>query len=242
MESLLAFFDKHFNWWSYQWLIWMVGFYRLQRERADDHGLWEGPWSVPRDVRACQAWIRRQHHLVGILWPYNTKVSKLGLKVTCPKMKAMHIGDGPDPLHVGTDAVERVVNLWPEIDCRRGLAAGVMNALQRTLWHHSAISWCTKLHVYNASALCVLLYGAESRPICKTLAAQLDGFNCMSLMPRSRSVVLLPNDTSAGLAMSSDSPKIIQPEPSTNLIQQPLAGRDLLADLVPGGWTPLKVT
>ena len=49
-------------------------------------------------------------------------------------------------------------------------------------------------------------------------------------------LVLQPNVASAGLAMSSDSPKTTQSKPSTNLIQQSLAGRDLVADLVPGGW------
>ena len=49
-------------------------------------------------------------------------------------------------------------------------------------------------------------------------------------------LVLRPNVASAGLAMSSDSPKTTQSKPSTNLIQQSLAGRDLVADLVPGGW------
>lgn len=49
-------------------------------------------------------------------------------------------------------------------------------------------------------------------------------------------LVLQPNVASAGLAMSSGSPKTTQSKPSTNLIQQSLAGRDLVADLVPGGW------
>ena len=49
-------------------------------------------------------------------------------------------------------------------------------------------------------------------------------------------IFLRPNVASAGLAMSSDSPKTAQSKPSTNLIQQSLAQRDLVADLVPVGW------
>lgn len=44
-------------------------------------------------------------------------------------MKVMYIGDGLDFFYVGIDAVERVVNLRFEIDCRRGLVVGVMNVL-----------------------------------------------------------------------------------------------------------------
>ena len=124
----------------------------------------------PLDKRDIHAQLMTMHHLSNLEYAttppcwhplprssarrwdiYHQEASKLSLKVVWSKMKAMHIGDSPDPpppLCVGTDEVEFVSSftylgsiithtgdLRPEIDLREGLAAGVMNTLLRPLWH-----------------------------------------------------------------------------------------------------------
>ena len=56
-----------------------------------------------------------------------------------------------------------------------------MQSLWRPLWRHRHITRETKLRVYNASVISVLLYGSESWPLNNTLAARLDGFDSRAL-------------------------------------------------------------
>ena len=56
-----------------------------------------------------------------------------------------------------------------------------MQSLWRPLWRHRHISRETKLRVYNASVISVLLYGSETWPLNNTLAARLDGFDSRAL-------------------------------------------------------------
>ena len=108
----------------------------------------------------------------------------------------MHIGDGQDPpplnfnntevKYVSTftylgSTISKTGDLKPEIDRRRALASGVMQSLWRPLWRHRSISQRTKLRIYNASVISVLLYGAETWPLNKTLADRLDGFDSRAL-------------------------------------------------------------
>ena len=72
-------------------------------------------------------------------------------------------------------------DLKTEIDRRRAFAASVMQSLWRPLWRHRHISRETKLRVYNASVISVLLYGSETWPLNNTLAARLDGFDSRAL-------------------------------------------------------------
>ena len=126
---------------------------------------------------------------------YQEEANKLGLKVSWPKTKAMHIGDGPRPLpiNIGNDSVEFVDSfvylgslitnngdMKPEIDRRRGIAATTMRSLWQPLWRHRSISIKTKLRIYNTAILPILLYGAETRPLNKILASRIDGFESRS--------------------------------------------------------------
>ncbi|KAI8486243.1 hypothetical protein Bbelb_359590 [Branchiostoma belcheri] len=127
---------------------------------------------------------------------FDAEASKLGLSINWSKTELMHIGDGPDPApfsfnnitvnfvstfnYLGS-TVSRTGDLKPEIDRRRGLAAAAMQALWRPLWKHRHISLGTKLRVYNAAVVSILLYGAETWPLSNTLAARLDGFDSRCL-------------------------------------------------------------
>ncbi len=126
---------------------------------------------------------------------YQEEANKLGLKVSWAKTKLMHIGgEAPPPLHIDGEEVEFVSsftylgstvtnngNLTPEINRRRSLAASVMKSLWKPLWRHQSISRNTKLRIYNSSVLSVLLYGAETWPLTKTLAARINGFDTRAL-------------------------------------------------------------
>lgn len=56
-----------------------------------------------------------------------------------------------------------------------------MKSLWQPLWRHRSISRKTKLRIYNTAILSILLYGAETWPLTKTLAARIDGFDSRSL-------------------------------------------------------------
>lgn len=124
------------------------------------------------------------------------EAEKLGLQVSWIKTKYMYIGDGPHPipLRFGNDIVEPVSNfvylgslvtnngdLKPEITRRRALAASALQSLWKPLWRHQTISRRTKLRIYNLAVLSILLYGSETWPLNKTLAARLDGFDSRAL-------------------------------------------------------------
>ena len=53
-------------------------------------------------------------------------------------------------------------DLKPEIERRRALSSNVMQALRKPLRRQQSISRTTKMRVYNAAVLSVLLYGAET--------------------------------------------------------------------------------
>jgi len=117
--------------------------------------------------------------LTAALSVYDGESRKLGLKVSWAKTKLMHVGEGPDTpsLNIDGNAVEfadsfvclgsTVANngdLKPEIERRRALSSNVMQALGKPLWRQQSISRTTKMHIYNAEVLPVLLYGAETWP------------------------------------------------------------------------------
>ena len=52
-----------------------------------------------------------------------------------------------------------------------------MRSLRQPLWRHSSISLETKLRVYQASVLSVLLYGSECWPISTSLCSRLSAFD-----------------------------------------------------------------
>ena len=126
---------------------------------------------------------------------YQDEANKLGLKVSWPKTKLMLIGGAtPPPLLISGEEVEFVTsftylgsiitnngNITTEINRRRALAASAMKTLWKPLWRHQSITRETKLRIYNTSVLSILLYGAETWPLNKTLAARIDGFDSRAL-------------------------------------------------------------
>ncbi|XDV50755.1 hypothetical protein PO909_019770 [Leuciscus waleckii] len=127
---------------------------------------------------------------------YCEEAEKLGLQVSWTKTKFMYVGDRPHPpsLRLGNNIVEPVKNfvylgsivtdngdLKPEITRRRALAASALQSLWKPLWRHQTISRKTKLRIYNSAVLSILLYGSETWPLNKTLAARLDGFDSRAL-------------------------------------------------------------
>ncbi|XP_045915344.1 SLAIN motif-containing protein 1-like [Micropterus dolomieu] len=134
--------------------------------------------------------------LRGALGIYIEEAEKLGLQVSWTKTKFMYVGDGPYPipLRFGNDTVEPVSSfvylgslvtnngdLKPEITRRRALAASALQSLWKPLWRHHTISRRMKLRIYNLAVLPILLYGSETWPLNKTLAARLDGFDSRAL-------------------------------------------------------------
>ena len=115
--------------------------------------------------------------LVLALDTFAEEAAKLGLKINWNKTELMHVGDGEDPQPLIYDGIEvkfvpkfkylgsiltKTGDLKPEVDRRRALATSAMQSLSRPLWRHRHISRRTKLRVYNASVLSILLYGAET--------------------------------------------------------------------------------
>ena len=59
---------------------------------------------------------------------------------------------------------------------RVGLASSVMSSLQR-IWKCSYLSMCTKVHLYQALVMSVLLYGAETWTLLATDIGTLGAFH-----------------------------------------------------------------
>ena len=127
---------------------------------------------------------------------FDEEARKLGLVINWDKTELMHVGDGPDPqplLYDGTEVkfvpkfkylgsiITNTGDLRPEIDRRRALATSAMKALARPLWNQRTISRKTKLRIYNSTVLAILLYGAETWPLNKTLSTRIDGFDSRAL-------------------------------------------------------------
>ena len=134
--------------------------------------------------------------LISALNVFREEAEKLGLSVNWDKTELMRIGDGPDPDNPYFNNIEvkfvstfkylgsiisKTGDLKPEITRRRILAASIMQSLSKPLWRHRHISRHTKLRIYNACVISVLLYGAETWALNNTLAARLDGFDSRSL-------------------------------------------------------------
>ncbi|GAA6085621.1 SLAIN motif-containing protein 1-like, partial [Tachysurus ichikawai] len=127
---------------------------------------------------------------------YSEEAEKLGLQVSWMKTKFMYVGDRPHPpsLRLGNDILELVKNfvylvsivtdngdIKPEITRRKALAASALQSLWKPLWRHQTISRKMKLRIYDSAVLSILLYGLETWPLNKTLAARLDGFDSRAL-------------------------------------------------------------
>jgi len=155
--------------------------------------------------------------LTAALSVYDRESRKLGLKVSWAKTKLMHVGEGPDPpsLNISGNAVEFADSfvylgstgtnngdLKPEIERRCALSSNVMQTLRKPLWRQQSISRTTRLRIYNAPVLSVLLNDAETWPLTGTLSSRLDNFDSRAL----RSILgihwrdLVSNETVRALA------------------------------------------
>ena len=136
------------------------------------------------------------HDIKRALDVFKEEAEKLGLSVNWDKTELMRIGDGPDPDNLTYDGVEvkftasfrylgSILNskgdLKPELNRRRALAYSVMQSLSKPLWRHRHVSKRTKLRIYNACVLSVLLYGAETWALNSTLESRIDGFDSRAL-------------------------------------------------------------
>ena len=65
---------------------------------------------------------------------------------------------------------------WPDITRRIGLASAVMSSLRR-VWNNGQLSTDTKIHVYRALVLSVLLYGSETWTLLADDARKLEAFH-----------------------------------------------------------------
>ena len=123
---------------------------------------------------------------------FDAEACKLGLRTRWAKTKIMKFGDVPSPpsLHICNNDVECVDkltylgsiitntgDLQPDINRRIVLVTGFMRSLRQPLWRHSSISLETRIRVYQASVLYILLYGSECWPISTSMCSRLSAFD-----------------------------------------------------------------
>jgi len=110
-----------------------------------------------------------------VLQSVNAFAAPLGLKLAWLKTKLQNLDAGDPPWTILIDGVpvegvEEFIYLGskqssngycrPDVPRRIGLARSVMNSLQ-WVWKCSSLSIDTKVHLYRALVMSVLLYGAE---------------------------------------------------------------------------------
>lgn len=103
-------------------------------------------------------------------------VTRLGLKISARKTKVLGIvGDAPGGIQLGGDSIEAVDSFvylgsritssttpTDEVRVRIGKATAAFYAFDKLLWSRTEVTINTKMRIYNAAVLPVLLYGAES--------------------------------------------------------------------------------
>ena len=122
---------------------------------------------------------------------YVNEATKLGLNINYSKTKIMIVSEStpPQSIEINNHIVEVVDNfiyLGSKISRRGGiqhetsrriaLASDILRRLWRPLWKHRNIKIRTKMRIYNACVLSVLLYGSETWPLSASLARRLAGF------------------------------------------------------------------
>ena len=70
---------------------------------------------------------------------------------------------------------------YQEVSRRIGLAAGVMNSLDKSIWRCRYLCRRTKLRVFRTLVMPVLLYGSETWTLSSALETRLDAFCNRSL-------------------------------------------------------------
>ena len=128
---------------------------------------------------------------------FSNEAKPLGLEVSWTKTKVQDFGDLLEPVHsvraCGEDieVTESFTYLGSvvhnsglsdqEVSRRIGLAAGVMNSLNKSIWRCLYLCIRTKLQVFIALVMPVLLYGSETWTLSSALESRLDVFCNRSL-------------------------------------------------------------
>jgi len=126
-----------------------------------------------------------------VLKSFNAFAAPLGLRLSWPKTKLQNVGAGDPPSTILIDGVpgegvEEFIYLGskqssngysrPNVLHRIGLACSVMNSLQK-VWKWSSLNINTKVHLYQAVVMSVLLYGAETRTLLAANMKTLEAFH-----------------------------------------------------------------
>ena len=137
--------------------------------------------------------------LCGTLRLLEKDAGALGLQVSWIKTKIQAFGDLLDEAAqtvaisdgIDVDIVERFTYLGsdihvsfgsePEVVRRLGRACGAMNSLDKGVWRSRYLCRKTKLRVFRALVLPVLLYGCETWTLTKSLRSRLNAFGTRSL-------------------------------------------------------------
>jgi len=131
-----------------------------------------------------------------ILTHFDAASQTMGLHTSRSKTHLQNTGHGTAPQAVTiqgghtVDVVERFTYLGsdisscsrskPEMFRRIGLASSVMGQLT-CVWRQSRLSLCTKLRLYNALVVSVLLYGSENWTLTKSDEQKLEAFQMSCL-------------------------------------------------------------
>ncbi|XP_069995073.1 uncharacterized protein [Penaeus vannamei] len=101
---------------------------------------------------------------------FDAEAKNLGLSINWTKTELMQVENDPDPtpqvcnisLKFVDSDITKTDDPKSEINRRRALATSIIQSLRRPLWKHHHISRHVELRIYNASILCVLLYGSKA--------------------------------------------------------------------------------
>ena len=136
--------------------------------------------------------------LVSALDAFCNEAKPLGLKVSWTKTKVQDfgglLGEPAQSIRACGEDIEVTQNFTylgsvvhnsglsdQEVNRRIGLAAGVMNSIDRSVWRSRYLCRGTKLRVFRALILPVLLYGSETWTLSSALESRLDAFCNRSL-------------------------------------------------------------
>ena len=126
---------------------------------------------------------------------FSVACNDFGLKISLTKTEVMSQGNVSDlTISIGQHRLETVtsftylgrtvtsnLNLDTEINKRIGKAAGVMRKLRSRVWENSKLEVKTKIAVYKACVLSVLLYGSECWTTYATQERKLNSFHLRNL-------------------------------------------------------------
>ena len=126
---------------------------------------------------------------------FSVACNDFGLKISLTKTEIMKQGNVSDPIiSIGQHRLETVtsftylgrtvtsnLNLDTEMNKRIGKAAGVMSRLRSRVWENSKLEIKTKIAVYRACVLSVLLYGSECWTTYAMQERRLNSFHLRNL-------------------------------------------------------------